>query len=205
MNSDARLADSARFERALAAIDALNAEDPATIADGGVNRPAELVYGERMSAMLATFAPGAGEPLQLAARAQHLRRWTIPRSDYPMDRTGYLRWRTTLKARHAEWAGEALSACGYGPEEIARVQSLIRKEALKRDSDAQTLEDVACLVFLAYYARDFAAKHDGGKVAEILRKTWAKMSPEAQRAAHALDLDPAVRAAIAHALGTNGH
>ncbi len=52
------------------------------------------------------------------------------------------------------------SACGYSDAEIARAGALIRKENLRGDAEAQTLEDVACLVFLEHYAADFAAKHE---------------------------------------------
>src|SRR5271169_5763121 len=40
-----------------------------------------------------------------------------------------------------------------------------------------SLEDVACLVFLRYYAENFAAKHAREKVFDILLKTQRKMSP----------------------------
>ncbi len=110
--------------------------------------------------MLDQFDPDAPELLRLAARAQHIRRWTVPRTDYPMDRAGYHRWRNDLKRKHAEWAGEILKSCGYSDAEIARAGALIRKENLRGDAEAQTLEDVACLVFLEHYAADFATKHE---------------------------------------------
>ncbi len=171
------------FHAAITAIDSANAEDPNTVPIDGEARPAELVYSQRMTDALAQFAPDAPEPLRLAARAQHLRRWQLPRRDYPMDRTGYLRWRTELKNRHANQTAEILAGCGYGDETIARVKSLIRKERPKSDPDTQTLEDVICHVFLQYYLADFAAKHDDGKIIDILRKTWGKMSPAGQQAA----------------------
>ena len=191
-----------RFDNAIAAIDAANALDPNTVLDAaGMVRPAELVYGEYMSAMLARFHPEASEVLKLAVRAQHLRRWEVPRASYPLDRAGYHRWRNDLKRKHAEWAGEILRQCGYSDVEIARAGALIRKENLKQDTEAQTLEDTACLVFLSHYAEGFSAKHDEAKMLGILVKTWAKMSEQAQRAALTLDLKPAVSALIARATG----
>jgi hypothetical protein len=188
-----------RFEQALSLIDAANAADPNTVGVDGVLRPAEVVYSERMTAMLTSVEPEASEALRLAARAQHVRRWTIPRSDYPADRTGYLRWRTTLKAKHAEWTAEILSQCGYDPGEIARVAALVRKENLSGNAEAQTLEDVACLVFLGHYAVDFAAKHDETKVVAILAKTWRKMSPRGQAAAQLIAMPEDVRGLLDHA------
>lgn len=188
------------FETALARIDAANSEDPNIVVVDGTPRPAELVYSERMSAALERFIPDAGDELKLAARAQHLRRWTIPRNSYPMDRAGYHRWRAELKRKHAEWASALLSACKLPEETIARVASLIRKEGLKTDADAQALEDVVCHVFLQHYAAEFAVKHDRGKMLAILRKTWGKMSDAGQKAALALPLEPEVRALVEDAL-----
>ncbi len=186
-----------RLETAYARIDAANAEDPTRVTVDGRLKPAELVYGERMTATLARLYPEASETLKLAVRAQHLRRWTVPRESYPMDRTGYLRWRNDLKRRHAEWAGAILAECGYAPAEIERVGALIRKENLKRDAEAQALEDVAALVFLEHYLDDFAAKHDDAKLAGILAKTLAKMSEKGREAALLLDLSSRIRTLIA--------
>ncbi len=191
---------SGRLQRAISEIDAANAFDPTRIADAGANRPAALVYGERMSAVLKRFCPDAGELLCLAARAQHIQRWTIPRQDYRMDRAGYLQWRNHLKQRHAKLAGAIMARCGYGDVEIARVQSLLRKENLKRDTEAQAIEDVACIVFLEFYSDDFAAKHDEEKVIGILRKTWTKMSGSGRDHALALPLSPRVHRLIGAAL-----
>lgn len=188
------------FERALQRIDAANAEDPNTVLVEGEARPAELVYSERMSAMLDRLVPQPSEALQLAARAQHLRRWTIPRDTFSMDRVGYHRWRGELKRRHADWASAILTESGVDAETTARVASLIRKDNLKTDAETQTLEDVACLVFLQHYAADFAAKHEHPKMIGIVQKTWKKMSDEGQTAALALPLDASVRAIVNEAL-----
>ena len=185
-----------RLRKAIAGIDAANGEDPNRIEIDGASVPAELIYGQRMSAMLARVYPDASELLQLAVRAQHIRRWQIPRDSYPMDRPGYLRWRKELGRKHAEWAGEILSASGYDADEIARVGALLRKENLRRDPETQALEDVASLVFLAHYANDFAAKHAPEKVVSILAKTLAKMSPRGRTTAAALDLSSGVRSAL---------
>lgn len=189
-----------RLKAAIAAIDSANAADPNLEEVGGVERPAALLYGERMSAALAELNPAADELLRLAARAQHVRRWTVPRSNYPMDRAGYLRWRNHLKGVHAEIAGKIMAHCGYDVAEIARVQSLLRKEKLKRDADAQALEDTACLVFLRHYALSFAEKHAEEKMVTILRKTWVKMSETGRRAALGLDLPKELRTLIEAAL-----
>jgi Domain of unknown function (DUF4202) len=191
---------SSRFDAAIALIDDANAEDPNMISSDGVERPAELVYSQRMSNMLSRIYPQASEELQLAARAQHLKRWTLPRSDFEMDRKGYNAWRSAAKIKHAEDAAEILASAGYEAQEIERVQSLIRKLRVKHDEEAQAVEDVACLVFLEHYFSAFAAKHDEEKLIRILRKTWVKMSGKAHDAALQLPLDKASAALIERAL-----
>ena len=194
------IADATRFEAAIARIDAANAEDPNTEEANGVTHPKELLYGQRMSTWLERLAPDASVALQLAARAQHIRRWSIPRSDYPMNRAGYLKWRSTLNRFHAECAADILREVGYDNTTVAAVQSLLRKERLKRNADAQCLEDVACLVFLENYLADFAPQHDEQKVLAILRKTWNKMSPKGQATANQLALPPLAGALLDKAL-----
>lgn len=189
-----------RFEAALERIDAANSEDPNTVVFEGQEYPKELLYGRRMSCWLERLAPDASEPLRLAARAQHICRWMIPRDSYPMNRIGYLKWRKDLGKFHAKKASDILREVGYDEETVARVQALLRKEKLKTDLEMQLLEDVICLVFLAYYFEDFATGYDEDKLIDIIRKTWKKMSPRGHKAALELDLSTDARALIGKAL-----
>lgn len=191
---------SERFEAAVALIDQTNAEDPNSEIFDGAPTPKELAYGLRMSAWLDRLYPDASEALRLAARSQHIRRWTIARNTYPMDRRGYLRWRTDLKNYHAEAAGEILAEVGYDDAVIASVKSMLRKEGLRDNPETQALEDVACLVFLENYFAEFAARHDDEKVIDIVRKTWGKMSDRAHEAALQLDFPEAAKSLILRAL-----
>lgn len=187
---------SGSFERALAAIDAAHAEDPEK--EGG--EPRELAYARRMGLWLEKLSPNASEPLKLAVRCQHLRRWAIPRSAYPEGRVGYLRWRKESALAHAALAGEILAQAGCGADTAQRVQSLVKKERAKHDPEAQLVEDTACLVFLEFEFAAFAAKHDEAKLVDILRKTWAKMSPQGRAAALGLQLPAHLRAMVGKAL-----
>jgi hypothetical protein len=184
--------DSGRLAAVIAAIDQANACDPNEIEIAGRHEPAELVYGRRMSEALARLAPDACEHLRIAARGQHIERWTSPRTSYPEGRLGYLKWRKDLKEVHAARVGEVMAAAGYGTEDIARVRSLLRKERLKSDADAQTIEDAACIVFLEHYLGDFIGKVDKDKLSGILAKTWSKMSPRGHEQALRLALPPQV-------------
>lgn len=178
----------ARFEEALERFDAINARDPRSELVDDEEQPKELAYARRMSETLERFDPEASEPLRLAARAQHLARWEIPRSDFPDGRKGYKKWRVQLMLHHADRAGEVLREVGYAEETVERVEQLLRKQGIKRDPEVQTLEDVACLVFLEHYFDDFAADHDDDKLVDILQKTWRKMSDRGHEAALRLDL-----------------
>ncbi len=194
------ISDPTRFEKAVVRIDAANAEDPNRESFEGTEHPRELLYGRRMTAWLERLVPDASEALRLAVRCQHIRRWAIPRDGYPMGRTGYREWRTTLAGFHAETAGEILRGVGYDEAVIGRVQSLVRKERLKLDAETQALEDAACLVFLESYFADFARQHDEEKLIDILRKTWRKMSPKGHEAALGLALSPELRGIVEKAL-----
>ena len=197
-------ADLSRFERAIARFDAANALDPNRESVAGIDRPKEFIYAERMTAMLARFAPEASEVVRLAARCQHIERWKIPRSEYAMDRIGYLQWRKRLNKFHGEVAGRILREIGYDEPTIARVARLLMKEGLKSDAEAQILEDVVDLVFLESYLADFVAKHgqyDEAKFIDILAKTAKKMSAQGRSAVKSLidlpaALVPVVRAAL---------
>jgi hypothetical protein len=201
-------AEPSRFERAIARFDAANAEDPNEEAVGGRTRPKEVVYAERMSAMLARFTPDASEILRLAARCQHIERWKISRGDYPMDRIGYLQWRKRLNKFHAQVAGDILRDVGYDEATIARVGALLKKEVLKDDPDAQALEDVVGLVFFESYLSGFVAAHgtyDPSKFADILAKTAKKMSARGRAAAIALiALPPELAPLVGNAMQGRG-
>lgn len=188
------------FARAMALIDAANANDPNMELEGGAERPKELLYAERMTKCLKEFRSDASAHLQLAARGQHIERWTSPRSNYPEGRTGYKKWRAELGLFHARRVGELMAQAGYAEDDIKRVQYLVQKRGLGRDPETQCLEDVICLVFIQYYLDDFVLKHDEAKLIDIIQKTWAKMSDEGHEAALRIALSPHMQTLIGKAL-----
>ncbi len=189
-----------QLDRTLAAFDAANAQDPNTEIVNGQAIAKELIYSRRMTEQLHKFFPGASEELQLAARSQHICRWQIPRTQYPMDRQGYKKWRLDLAAFHGETAGSIMQTQAYNQEAIQRVKDLLLKRSLKRDAEVQALEDVICLVFLEFYLEDFAVKHDESKLIDIIQKTWNKMSDSGHTAALKLPLSNAMLALVTKAL-----
>ncbi len=197
------ISSSDRFQRAIDRFDAANAEDPNEDLVNGVAQPRELVYARRMTARLDRYRPDAPEPVRLAARCQHIRRWTSARADYPDGRDGYRTWRMALARFHALTAAAILRDVGYDNAVVARVESLLRKERLKADPDVQLLEDVICLVFLAHYLADFVSKHDDDTLLGVLAKTWRKMSDSGRSAALTLDLAPEVAASVGRAVAAD--
>lgn len=193
------MANENSLQATLAAVDAANADDPRRVN----GRPFELVYAERMSARLAALYPDASDLLQIAARAQHLRRWEITRGDYPEGRKGYNDWRRACRAHHATLAGEIMRCCGYDDASIAHVGALLRKEQLKKDPESQALENIAAIVFLEHYFDAFLAKYEGyddEKIVDILAKTLLKMSPKGHAAALALPLPERTKALVGAAI-----
>jgi len=178
-----------RLASTLAAIDTANDADP----DRREGAPAARLYGERMTAELDRLFPDAPDVLRIAARGQHIERWTSPRSAYPEGKAGYLAWRRDLGAFHATRVGRIMAGQGYDASSIAEVERMIRKEGLKRDPLVQALEDVICFTFLRWYFQPFAAGRTPDELEKIVEKTARKMSDAARaRAAAEFDLPPAM-------------
>ena len=195
-------ADSRRFENALRRFDEENARDPNTETADGVVQPRELLYARRLSDWVVRLCPDASEPLRLAARCQHLCRWEIPRSSYPMTRIGYLQWRANLKKFHAQKAGDILRELGY-PEAVVRcVQDLNLKKHFPDDPETRVLEDALCLVFLEYQLADLAVKTAEDKTVNALQKSWQKMTPAGRAEALKLNYGPREKVLLERALKT---
>lgn len=181
------------YDAAILAIDALNAADPRRDIVDGAQVPREVAYARRMSACLARLYPDASDLLRLAARAQHVRRWEISRTNFPLGREGYNAWRMACREHHVALTSDIMRQHGYTDGDIAQVAKMIRKEDLKRVADSQALENIAAVVFVEHYLADFAAAHpDHGdeKMVTILRKTLRKMDPIGHAAIGTVKLPP---------------
>ena len=172
------IANQHYFNQAIALFDAANAQDP----NQDEGEPKELLYARRMTDMIGRFAPDASEVAQLAVRAQHIQRWLVPRSNYPLGKPGYFAWRTGLYRFHAETAGKLMQQAGYAEAMIEQVKLAVSKQGIKTNPDTQMLEDVTSLVFIESYMLGFAGQHaeyTEEKWLDIIRKTWRKMSVDA--------------------------
>ncbi|KAH8174227.1 glutamyl-tRNA synthetase [Sarocladium implicatum] len=196
------------FQQAIKLIDEAHAQDPNLIdsPDGPKTLPYELHYARKMTRWLAMHTPDAPAVLQVACRAQHFRRWELPRSSFPMTRPGYLLWRSKQKSQAAAQVSDLIKplfASSSSPEDdVARIAALIRKENLSSDPEAQALEDVACLVFLDDQFDGFESKPeiDEEKMVGILRKTWGKMGERGKELALGMDLSERAQLLIGKAL-----
>jgi hypothetical protein len=172
------------FETARDLIDAANRADPNKVSADGREWPKELLYSERMADMLERFKADAHEVMKLAIRAQHIERWKSPRKAYPEGRIGYLQWRKDLYKIQASRAAELMAEAGYEQDACDRAWQAVAKKNIKGNPETQLLEDVTDLVFMEHYILEFVGKHpeyDEEKWIDIIRKTWNKMSPEAQQ------------------------
>jgi hypothetical protein len=176
--------DQSIYDRARDLIDAANSADPNQVKANGREWPKELLYSERMSDMLERFKPDSDEVMKLAIRSQHIERWKSSRKDYPEGRIGYLQWRKDLYKIQASRAAELMQEAGYDEDSSKRAWQAVAKKNIKGNPDTQLLEDVTDLVFLEHYMLEFVGKHPDyseEKWLEIVRKTWHKMSPDAQQ------------------------
>ena len=166
-----------RLQTAFDAIDKANSVDPTLTTDG---QPEALLYGRRMSAEQEALYPAASEPLRIACRGQHVERWLLPRKDFPMDRPGYLAWRTEQGRRHAARIAGIMREAGYADDDIQHAEKMLTKQGIKRDGDVQALEDAACFTFIRWYLGPFAEGRDADELQRIVEKTARKMSETAR-------------------------
>ena len=194
---------SSKHKAAVLLINEAYKGDKSQVSVGGEVFPREYLYAQRMVDMLLQFKPDALEEHLLAARCQHIYRWEVPRSDYPMNRKGYHQWRSFLYTYQSKKMAELLLKANYSSETINFIKDMVEKKNLKKDANAQLIEDVVCLVFLQYYVNDFVEKHKGDlpKLNRIIKSTWNKMSERGQEKALSIDFIPEVKNLVLAAVG----
>jgi tRNAThr (cytosine32-N3)-methyltransferase len=188
------------YQRARFLIDAVHEADPVRTPEGDA---AELLYADRMEAWLRRLTPTANEALCLAARCQHLQRWSVPRTEFAAGRAGYHAWRTSLYRLQAQQARSLLLEAGVPTAEADAVAAWVAKADIKHNPGSQALEDAAILVFLDSEIEGFAAKHSDyseARFIDILRKTWRKLSANGREAALGLQPAPGIAALLAAAI-----
>jgi hypothetical protein len=193
-----------QLNQVLSAIDEINRHDPNQVQIKGETLCKELVYGQQMTECLLKYWPDANELLQIAVRAQHIKRWQLKRTEFEQGKAGYYAWRIAQGKFHADLAATIMLKQGYSDEEAQKTAAIIRKEKLKSNEASQTLEDTACLVFLMHYFDEFANKYlavdNEEKIVRIVQLTWGKMSDKAHDIALSLTLPEHLATIVAKAL-----
>lgn len=190
---------SRRFEEAIRRMDDANRADPRVLIVDGTPHPRELAFARRVSEWVEKLTANPSEELRLAARGHTLRRWMIPRDQYPKTTVGYHQWRDALARFHAQESAEILRDAGYDDQTIDRVSVFIRRENWPEDREACVLEDADCLAFLELKLSEFIGEWDEEKAIRILARTLEKMTPDARSRAAALPLGEREQALVKQA------
>lgn len=180
------MSEGDRLRCTLSAIDRANLADPNRGPVEGEALPREYAYSLHMTRWLFALEPAPSERQQIACRAQHIERWTMPRGEFGEGKKNYYQWRQACGRMHGRRAAEIMLQCGYPQAECDRVETILTKRELRADEDTQLLEDVACMVFLERYFAPFYDEkpdYEREKWLHIIRRTWGKMTPRGHEAA----------------------
>lgn len=189
-----------KWDRIIIEIDEYNQKDPKREIFEEVLLPTETVYAIRVTRWVKCLIDSPSFELLVAARGAHIGRWEIPRTRYPAGLKGYYEWKTYLLKFHAEKVIAILENHKIAVEKIKKITSIIMRKNLKENSDAQTLEDAVCLVFLEIQLLPLMAKSTEEKVINAIQKTWQKMSEHGQKMALNLNLPEKAKEVISKAL-----
>lgn len=182
-------------------IDRAHAVDLNKELENGQLFPAELLYSKRMLEMLELMNPQSSNELKLAVQCQHLKRWGIPRGDFPYDRRGYHQWRRAVMDFQLAQTKELLAEAGVEEVDLGHILNVLKNQGNKQEHESQLVMDTACLVFLKWYMEPFATKHESEKVADILKKTMRKMTGTAINLIPDIELPASAKLLLEQAIG----
>ena len=165
-----------QYKTAIELIDKVHNQDPNSEIINGIEVKAELLYSNRMLAVLEKVAPDASLELKLAAKCQHISRWSIPRATFSMDKKGYYQWRAAIMEHQLSVTTSVLKQAEINDQRIEIIVDALKNKADKTNLNASIIEDTACLTFIKWYLVPFAGQFDVVKAKIILQKTAGKMS-----------------------------
>ena len=165
-----------QYIKAVELINSVHNQDPNSETIDGVDIKAELLYSQRMLAILQKVQPNASLELQMAAQCQHISRWSIPRTTFSMDKKGYYQWRAAIMEHQLSVTSSVLKQAEINEQSIEIVVDTLKNKADKTNINASIIEDTACLTFIKWYLVPFAGQFDPEKAKVILQKTANKMS-----------------------------
>jgi hypothetical protein len=181
-----------QYLEAIRRIDDIHTIDSSIEIIDGDKIKAELLYSNRMLAILEKVEPNSSNELKLAAKCQHMSRWSIPRTTFPMDKKGYYQWRAAVMEYQLKVTSVVLQDSGIDNDSIAVIVAALKNKADKTNVNASIIEDTACLTFIKWYLVSFAGQFEAEKAKGILVKTAKKMSERGLDLISQIDLDPAV-------------
>lgn len=183
---------------ARARADEINAKDPrAVAAPDGRSLPFEIAYADRLEHWIDLLVSRPSAALAFACRAQHVKRWEIPRDAFPEGRAGYHAWRRKLEDLHVAVARDILAGAGCGADETRRVERILRKQGRDTDPEIQAMQDAVSLVTVEMQIESLESKLDEAKLVDVLRRTMAKMSPAGRELASRIPLERDARRILA--------
>jgi hypothetical protein len=194
-----------QYKKVTEEIEKAHSADESKEAEEGAWYPSELLYSRRMLTMLELVSPNSPNTMKLAVQCQHIKRWGIPRSDYPYDRRGYHQWRRVVMEYQLQQAQFILSSVNIDEADMLWIIDTLKNQGDKSNSESQIIVETACLVFLKWYMEPFAAKHESEKVIDIVKKTMRKMSETGLKLIPKLDLPMSVRQVLQQAAHSNSN
>lgn len=168
--------EQTQYTTAVELINSVHNQDPNSETIDRVEVKAELLYSQRMLAMLEKVQPDASFELKLAAQCQHISRWSIPRATFSMDKKGYYQWRAAIMEHQLNVSTNTLKQADVEDDAISIIVVALKNKADKTNLNASIIEDTACLTFIKWYLVPFAGQFDPEKAKVILQKTANKMS-----------------------------
>lgn len=168
--------EQTQYTIAVELINSVHNQDPNSEIIDGIDIKAELLYSNRMLAVLEKVAPNASFELKLVAQCQHMSRWSIPRATFSMDKKGYYQWRAAIMEHQLSVTSSVLKQAEINEQSIEIIVDALKSKADKSNINASIIEDTACLTFIKWYLVPFAGQFDPEKAKIILQKTAAKMS-----------------------------
>ena len=182
-----------QYIKASRAIERIHETDPNLLTENAASIAAEKLYSRRMLSVLDLVQTNSPYSLKIAAQCQHLKRWGVPRSEYPYDRRGYHLWRRAVMEYQVELTRQVLNESEIEESEIVVILDALKDQGNKSNINATIIMDTACLVFLKWHLVPFSAKHESVKVIDILRKTMKKMSEKGLQKLNAMEFDEQVK------------
>lgn len=179
------------FKEAILQLERALSEDPRRVNFQGQDGPRDLLFSQKVVRWIFQVNGDPNETLLLAAWGHTIRRWKLPRGQYPKTTSGYHQWRRAQSALSADETVAILTASGCDSETIRRVRALILKTNFPQDPDSRTLEDADCLAFLEIKLEGYLKEwEEEGKILRILKGTLEKMTPKARSLAMKISYSP---------------